>query len=300
MEEYNITFLTDSRYVNPEVINPYVQDILDEDNLVIQALRKKGINVNRVDWADPVYEWATTKFAVFRTTWDYFDRYEEFIKWLNKVKDIVQFINPIELILWNLDKHYLKDLSQKGINITETKFIETGEHITLTNVLHEAGWKDAILKPAVSGSARHTYRISEMNVAEHEDIFKELIAKESMLVQPFQKSVLKRGEISLIYFAGVYSHAIQKIAKVGDFRVQSDFGGSVHNYSPTAKEIKLGEEAIQACSQIPVYGRVDVIEDNYGKSAVMELEIIEPELWFRFHPVSAQAMANAIIDYIDL
>ena len=134
MKKYNITFLTDSRYVIPEVINPFVQDILDDDNLIIQALRKRGMNVNRVDWADPDYDWSTSKFAVFRTTWDYFDRYEEFIKWLNKVKDIVQFINPIELILWNMDKHYLKDLSQKGINITETKFIEAGEHITLTNV----------------------------------------------------------------------------------------------------------------------------------------------------------------------
>ena len=298
MNKYDITILTDSRYVNPGKINTYVQNILDEDNLVIQALKERGLSVIRVDWADPDYDWSSTKFALFRTTWDYFDRFEEFMKWLNAVQEVVNFINPIELILWNLDKHYLQDLSEKGINIPDTKFIERGEQTTLSKVFHDAGWIDAILKPAVSGSARHTYRLSKANLADHEAIFQQLIAKEAMLLQLFQNTVLKRGEVALMYFDGNYSHAIIKVAKPGEFRVQSDFGGSVHNYTPTTEELTLGEKSLQACARVPVYARVDIIDDNDGNPAVSELELIEPELWFRFYPASAQAMADAVANYI--
>ena len=167
MKKYNITILTDSRYINPDKINAYVQAILDEDNLVIQALEKRGFNVIRVDWADPNYDWSATNIALFRTTWDYFERFDEFMVWLNATKDIIHFINPVELILWNLDKHYLQDLAAKFINIPDTIFIEPGEQTTLTKVFHDASWTDAILKPAVSGSARHTYRLSENNLTEH-------------------------------------------------------------------------------------------------------------------------------------
>ena len=298
MNKYDIIFLTDHRYVNPDKVNTYVQDILDDDELIIQALAERGLSVIRADWADPDYDWSKAKIAIFRTTWDYFERFEEFMKWLNKMKNIVHFINPIELIMWNLDKHYLQDLSNKGVNITDTKFVESGEQTTLSKLFHDAAWTDAILKPAVSGSARHTYRLSENNLADHEAIFQRLIAKESMLLQPFQNSVLKRGEVALMYFDGNYSHAILKVAQPGDFRVQSEFGGTVHNYTPTAEEVILGEKTIQACSPIPTYARVDIIEDNNGIAAVMELEIIEPELWFRYFPAAADAMANAIVKHI--
>jgi glutathione synthase/RimK-type ligase-like ATP-grasp enzyme len=215
------------------------------------------------------------------------------------VKEVVSFINPIELILWNLDKHYLQDLSEKGINIPDTKFIEPGEQTTLSKVFHDTGWTDAILKPAVSGSARHTYRLSKANLTDHEAIFQQLIAKEAMLLQSFQHSVIIKGEVALMYFDGHYSHAVKKFAKPGEFRVQSDFGGTVHNYLPTAEEIILGEKTMQACDPLPTYARIDIIEDNNGDSAVMELEIIEPELWFRFYPSAAQSMADAVVKYIN-
>ena len=298
MKKFDITFLTDSRYVNPEEINPYIQNILDEDVLVIQALEERGLSVNRVDWADPNYDWQSVKFALFRTTWDYFDRIDEFMTWLNATKDKVKFINPIELILWNLDKHYLQDLAEKGVNITDTIFIEPGDKTALSKVFHAAQFTDAILKPAISGSARHTYKLSENNLADHEAIFQELIAQESMLLQPFQYSVLEKGEVALMFFGGKYSHAVLKVAKPSEFRVQSEFGGTIHNYSPSANEIKLAEKALQVCDPTPIYARIDIIDDNNGKPAVSELEIIEPELWFRLHPPSATTMAEAIITHI--
>jgi glutathione synthase/RimK-type ligase-like ATP-grasp enzyme len=298
MTNYNISLLTDSRYVSPDTINPYVQNILTEDILLTEALEARGVSVNRVDWADKNYDWSLTDYAIFRTTWDYFERFDEFINWLDTTKEIIKFINPVEMINWNLDKHYLQDLAEKGINIPPTIFIETGTTTTLRKLFEDAGWPQAILKPAVSGAARHTYRLDETSIAPHENIFQELIAKEVMLLQPFQRSVLQKGEVALMFFNGKYSHAVLKVAKPGDFRVQDDFGGTVHDYTPTNEEIILGEQTLQACTTMPVYARVDIIEDNNNVPAVSELEIIEPELWFRFHHPAASKMADAIFNYI--
>jgi len=298
MKKYDFVLLTDSRYVHPKDINTYIRSILDEDLLVIKALENKGMSVIRVDWADENFDWSSAKTAIFRTTWDYFDRFDEFISWINNTKSQLSFINSVELILWNIDKHYMQDLAAQGVNIPETRFIESGEQISLNEILSATGWNDAILKPAISASARHTYRINPGNCSKLESVYQSLIQTEAMLLQPFQNSVLERGEIALMFFEGKYSHAILKTAKKGDFRVQSEFGGTVQDHIPTQAEITLGEQVLQACNSMPVYARVDIIEDNNGILAVAELELIEPELWFRYTPEAAESFADAVIKYL--
>ena len=127
----DIVILTDNRYVNPKQKDWYIDQVLQEDKILQKALEKKGLKVCKKDWADTKFDWNTTKFAIFRTTWDYFDRFNEFIKWINKTKKKTTFINPIETIIWNIDKHYLKDLSENGLNITPTLFIEKNEKTNL-------------------------------------------------------------------------------------------------------------------------------------------------------------------------
>src|SRR5688572_26220505 len=106
MKSFDITLLTDSRYVNPVEVNWYIQNILDDDRLVTEALEKRGLTVTRTNWDNPAFDWSKTRFAIFRTTWDYFDRFGEFAEWLKKVSTQTQLINPIETIWWNIDKHY--------------------------------------------------------------------------------------------------------------------------------------------------------------------------------------------------
>ena len=96
-------------------------------------------------------------------------------------------------------------------------------------------------------------------------------------------------------FDGKYSHAVLKIAKEGEFRVQDDFGGSVHQYDPSDEEIEFAEHVAAHTSPLPAYARVDVIWDNNDQLAVAELELIEPELWFRFKPEAADLMADAVL-----
>ena len=126
----------------------------------------------------------------------------------------------------------------------------------------------------------------------------ELLTRESMIVQPFQADIALTGEDSLMVFDGRYSHAVRKVPKPGDFRVQDDHGGTVYKYRPTDEQIALSERAAAVCQPVPVYGRVDMVRDNVGRLAVMELELIEPELWLRFHPPAAERFAECLIAFL--
>ena len=294
-KKYDIVILTDSRFMNPETKDEYVQNVLLEDNYAKTALEQKGLRVGRTNWDDDGFDWTETEYAIFKTTWDYFDRYEEFSKWLEDVSKKTKLINRIETIRWNVDKHYLLDLNKKSVNIPKTIFIEKGDDRALTDIFMNSGWKDSILKPVVSGGGRHTYKIDKVNVIEHEKIYRELIENEAMMLQEFQYSVIEEGELTFVVFGGKFSHAVLKRAKAGDFRVQDDYGGTVHEYTASKQEIEFAELIVSLCNPIPVYGRVDAIKDNDGNLAVSELELIEPELWFRTKPESADDYAEAVL-----
>jgi glutathione synthase/RimK-type ligase-like ATP-grasp enzyme len=294
MSTYDITILTAEQYLAPTEPDWYVQQILLEDRMLQEALVRLGLRVHRQDWTSRSFDWSETTAVIFRSTWDYTSRYPEFLDFINAASRLTRLINPPETILWNLDKHYLRDLHHRGINIPETMYIEQGNTLRLPELLSRSGFSDAILKPAMSAGARHTYRVSPQNAEELNTLFETLTAGEAMMLQPFLPSVLTDGEVTLVMIGGKYSHAIRKTAKPGDFRVQDDFGGTVHPYSPTAEEIAFAERTVSVCDPVPIYARVDILRDLKGLPAVSELEAIEPELWFRFHPPAADRLAEAI------
>lgn len=298
MTDFDVVILTESRYENPTQINDYIKNVLTEDALLQKALEDLGLVVIRKDWADPEFNWAHTKCAVFRSTWDYFDRFSEFKSWLERVEPLTTFVNPIPQIKWNTDKWYLKDLSQQGIHVVETSYIKKGENRSLDALISETGWKEVILKPTIAGAARHTYRVNSDTVSEHEAIFRQLIANEDMMLQPFQINIMEKGEISFMVIGGKFTHAVLKKGKAGDFRVQDDFGGTLHEYHPSSEEIQFSEEVVQACEPIPAYARVDVMWDNDGNLALSEVEILEPELWFRRNENAAHTLAEVIAERI--
>ena len=294
MKKFDVVILSERRYVNPVKVDAYVKNLLLEDDLVKKALEKEGLKVTRLSWDDPDFNWSDTKYILFRTTWDYFDRFTEFSAWLKKVSQQTKLINSEAIIRWNLDKHYLLDLQNKGVHICESYFVEKGETASLQEIVTKYNLKNFVLKPCISGGGRHTYKITSETIAAHETTFKKLIKEEAYIVQPFQKNIVEKGEISLIIIIGDFTHAFLKIAKPGDFRVQDDFGGTVHDYTPTSEEIAFAEKAIKACNELPLYARVDIFTDNDNKLAIAELELIEPELWFRNHPEAAIKLSQPI------
>ncbi len=311
-EKAGIALLTDHRYTagRADKDDWYLANILRDDALLQKALADLGISSVRVDWADAGIDWSAFSCAVFRTTWDYFERIPEFLSWLGNIENDTLLCNEAALIRWNLDKHYMADLEQQGIPIVPTRFLEPGSEATLSDVINETGWHDAILKPCISGAARHTYRINRTNADRIHSELLPLLNTKSFIVQPFLADVLHSGEDTLVLIDGEYTHAVTKKPKPGDFRVQDDHGGTVHHCRPDRVQIKLAEQTIAACRTVtqpatrtvsrpvPVYGRVDMVRDSDGDWRVMELELIEPELWLRNHPPAARALAHAIARFL--
>ena len=292
----DVALLTERRYTATVAADGdwYLDNILRDDLLLQSALARHGISSARIDWASPDVDWSQFRCAVFRTTWDYFERQTEFTAWLKHVRKQTRLCNDAALIDWNMDKHYLADLQAKGIPIVPSKFIERGSTLTLHELLDESGWDEAIIKPCISGAARHTYRLNRESAASLEPVVRQLLTDESLILQPLQQSVLRDGEDTLMLFNGCFTHAVRKLPKPGDFRVQDDHGGTAHPYEPSTAQIEFAQRAMAACQPTPAYGRVDLVQDNHGNLAVMELELIEPELWLRNHPSAATEFADAI------
>ena len=290
----DIAIVTQKEYVAPKETNDYINNVLLEDDILREALEKEGFTTARVAWDDNTFDWTKTRVILFRAIWDYFERFNEFELWLQKVKTQTRLLNSADIIYWNIDKHYLGDLIKSGVHVAPTRFIALNEDLTLAALFKETGWSTAVLKPCISGAGLDTYKLHHSTCEAFEETFQELIQNKAMLFQPFLKNIQEKGEISLMIMDGQYTHAILKKAKPGEFRVQDDHGGTVHPYTPTPLEIEFAEQAVAACAHRPVYARVDIIEDNTGALSVAELELIEPELWFRFQPSAAQTLAKGI------
>lgn len=297
-KKFDIVLLTDKRYVNPTEITPYIANVLLEDKLLTKKLINSGLKVHRTNWDNPEFDWTTTKTVLFRATWDYFERINEFLPWLESVKEKTQLINDYSTIKWNLDKHYLNDLAKKGINIPNSTFIEQGNSQTLYSFIEKLGYKQFILKPAVSGAGRHTYKINFDEVLNYEKIFKELTHSECMIIQEYQQNITTKGEIALVFFGKNYSHSVLKMAKKGDFRVQDDFGGTIVDYIPNKTEIEFASAIISSINPTPAYARIDLIWDNNNELCLSELELIEPELWFRNNKNAANKLTQEIINIL--
>ncbi|MEP3389270.1 MAG: hypothetical protein ABJO02_13840, partial [Reichenbachiella sp.] len=225
MAQYDIVLLTDSRFTVDNPPDQYADNVVLEDRLLFDAFERKGLKTFKTNWDNPNFDWTSTKCAMIRTTWDIYDdgKFEQFQAWLERVKDQTRLINDYDTIQWNVDKHYLKDLEARGIKIPPTIFIPQGDKRSLEEIVESSGWTNPILKPAISGGGRHTYKLTDEKLREVSGTFSELMQNESMLLQEFQHNVVDKGELTLMVFDGQYSHAVLKKAKAGDFRVQDDF-----------------------------------------------------------------------------
>ena len=294
-------------------VEGYAENVILEDNLVCKALEKRGLTAKRVAWCDPKVNWSKMACAVFRTTWDYFDRWPAFSAWLEVAASRTTLLNAPEVLRWNLDKHYLMDLQSAGIAVVPTNYFAKGSNTPLFEVMRQQQWSDVVVKPAIAGGAFDTYRVTQSGEVTHlfpvhpthgdcESLWRMLLTKQDMLVQPFLREVIEFGEISLIWIEGEVTHGVQKEAKKDDFRVQDDHGGAVHPIGLSPELVQIAQDIMAKCIQhctrrgwyAPLYARVDLMRDDQGEWLVSELEMVEPELWFRFCPSAADALAKAI------
>jgi glutathione synthase/RimK-type ligase-like ATP-grasp enzyme len=267
-----------------------------ESHLLVAALEKLGIEVAVRPW-DDFTDWAAVPLVVVRTPWDYATWRAQFVEWAQGVAAVTTLVNPAPVLEWNSHKSYLLDLQGAGVPVIATTLVRRhASHSERVRAL--ARYLDEIvIKPAVSvgaiGALRTTGGSDE--AAEHLGV---LSATGDVLVQPMATAVVDEGETSLIYFDCEFSHAVRKIPAAGDYRVQQHHGGRVVVHEPSRAELAVGKVALDAALEAApdaaqgrlTYARVDVVRVEAGP-AVMEVELIEPELFFRYVPEAAPRFA---------
>ena len=288
----DFVILTEDRYEKPKNINWYIKNVLNEDSILLNEIANLGFSVKRISWSSKSFDWSNVKYVIFRTTWDYFEKLNDFRLWMKKTSKKTKFINPYSQILWNLDKVYLNDFKNQGINIVPSFFVN--QKCSLNEIVNYTKWENVVVKPTISAAAWNTHLVLKQDLSLFEPTFQDLQKNHNLLVQEFQKNILSRGEFSLMVIGGKYTHAVIKRVKKGDYRVQDDYGGSVERYNAPNEMVGFAESIISKCDPIPFYARVDIIIDNNNEFALSELELIEPELWFRFCPESAHLLAKEV------
>jgi glutathione synthase/RimK-type ligase-like ATP-grasp enzyme len=256
-------------------------DLHESDIPLIALFKQYNINAEAVIWNNPDIEWQVYDAVLIRSVWDYHLHETAFTQWLKMLEQTgIYVLNPASTLLSNRHKFYLQQLEKHGINIIPTAFIPRTESFSLPAII-TTEWNKAVIKPAVSAGS---YLTKVFTTGEADTIEKEYstIARErDLLIQPFLPEVISNGEISLLYFNRQFSHAVLKTPKQGDFRVQQEFGGHTVAYTPTAETLEAAGNILQKIPGELLYARVDGVILN-GQFALMELELIEPYLFFDY------------------
>ena len=270
-----------------------VPGIHPDDGYLAACLRARGVEPVACVWNDPAVDWAGFDAVLVRSTWDYFQHYAAFLRWLDRLP--VPLINDRALVRWNSDKRYLLDLAGHGVDIIPTRLAAAAELPACTRAM--AG-QELIVKPTVSGTAWHTVRGRPGEPA-FQAALAALPPDFSYLVQPFLAEVLEEGEWSLLFFGGHYSHAVIKRPAAGDFRVQSDFGGTSQLAEPPGHVLASAQRALAATAALGhadiAYARVDGVVAG-GGFRLMELEMIEPYLHLGVRPEAAERFAAQLCE----
>ncbi|GGE50336.1 glutathione synthetase-like protein [Pedobacter psychrotolerans] len=274
------------------------QTVETEDERLLVFLQAKGLNIELVIWNDPLINWENYQLAILKSPWDYFDLIDDFHTWLDQLeKKGVKLLNPIDIVRWNTDKQYLKEIENAGLPITPCVFVNKEVKINLEDFFGILNTDRLIVKPCVSGGAKNTFSVTVDNVKEINKELHHLIQKENFIIQPFLKEIIENGEWSFIFFNGVYSHSLIKKAKAGDFRVQPAHGGSVHPQNPNQEMIDTASKYVKLFAKNCLYARVDGTFVN-DKFLLMELELIEPFLFLNTDLQNYDRYYNALKELI--
>lgn len=263
-----------------------------DDMPLVAALTELGVEATPCIWTDPAIDWAAFDAVLIRTPWDYFQRYAEFTAWLDRLP--VPTINDQALLRWNSDKRYLLELQACGVDTIPTDLVPGAR---LCGWLEAQSGREIVVKPTVSGGAWHTER-GVVGDPAFAAAVQRLPTEFAYLVQPLIPEVLTDGEWSLLYFDGEFSHAVLKRPAAGDFRVQAQFGGSEVALDPGPEVRACAEAALQATAACGypdhAYARVDGVVVG-GRFLLMELEMIEPHLFFAHWPAAARRLAENLV-----
>ncbi|MEJ7733759.1 MAG: hypothetical protein WKG00_31760 [Polyangiaceae bacterium] len=269
-------------------------ELFSDDQLLIPALAELGVRAEPAVWSRGDVDWTAFDALVIRSPWDYFERPVEFRRWLDaRIASGITLCNAGETILWNFDKRYLAGMAEAGVATVPTLFVGQGASDDIAALVRARGWDDIVIKPTVAGGAYRTHRLRVADYARYAEDVATTLKDRGVLVQPFLPEIVAEGELSLLFFDGVFSHAACKRAKAGDYRVQFTFGGTFDRVEMAPALIEQARACIAHAPGSPAYARVDgVLQD--GRFILMELEVFEPFLFLALEPEAPRRLALAI------
>jgi glutathione synthase/RimK-type ligase-like ATP-grasp enzyme len=287
---------------------PHFPDLHDDWPLVRAALDAAGVDATAVVWSDPAVDWASFGLIVANGAWDNIHRVDEFLAWVDaRERSGVPVVNSPATLRWNLDKRYLRELEAAGVPVVPTTWVEGADGGGAAradadvDVVLPAG--EVVVKPSISGGGHRTARYEPHEHEAARAHVRDLVDSGRVaMVQPYQAAVDDEGERALVFLGGEFSHAITK-----DPMIRRGVGPLDHlidnqvtrPVSASPAELDLGRRAVAAAGGMlgpTTYARVDVVTRSDGVPAVLELELLDPVLFFVHEPGAAATYAAVLAE----
>jgi len=276
---------------------------LDEDMPpLLEAFAAAGAEAKIGDWDDPGIDWTRFAAAVLRSAWDYAERRSEFLDWVERTAARTMLYNPVPVVRWNSDKHYLRELARAELPVVPTSYVETAAEApgVLAEFLAQQAAAELVVKPAIGAGARGTRRHGRSATAEVLAHVRSILESgRAVMLQPYLEEVDIRGESALMFIEGRFSHAVRKGALLPRGRLPTAGLFAPEEIAALTAESAELAAAERVLARLPfgalLYARVDLVRDAEGQPRLLELEITEPSMYLAHAPGSAERFARAAL-----
>lgn len=268
------------------------------DNLLDSPMADCGWQTSHISWREKNMDWGQFDAVIIRSTWDYQDDADLFMKVLLEIENSgTVLLNSLKIAQWNINKNYLKEVEQKGAKIIPTIWLDNFDFSLLAGYFDYFKTEQLVIKPTVSANSDNTFWLKKDTYVENKELLETSLVERQLMVQPFIPAIVEEGEYSLFYFAGAYSHCILKTPKKGDFRVQEEHGGILKSINPSKELISAAQIALKTVPEKVLYARIDLVsyKDEFH---LMEIELIEPSLYFNLDDQAAINFSQAFSQWM--
>ena len=279
-------------YLTMDDIGNFVSDA----DLSFAPMAELGWQVDMVPWRREA-DWNDYDLVYICTPWDYQNDVDGFLDVLATIEQSsARLCNSLQLVRWNLEKTYLQELESRGADIVPSRFFDSfdGRRVEACFDRYKTG--TIVLKPVVGANSDNIFVVTRPLPGDVVDQLRDAFTHRPFFVQPFMDSVQIEGEYSLFFFSGGYSHAILKKPRPGDFRTQEEHGADILSVTAPEALVEAARHVLGVVNPQPVYVRADFVRGKGERFLLMELELIEPALYFRTDPGSAARFARALTE----
>lgn len=274
---------------------PDVAELFADDRLLIAEFAQRGVEAESVVWSDPTVDWRRFDLALIRSTWDYIDERERFLSVMAGIDaSPCRLFNPLDAVRWNSHKSYLFDLQAWQVPIVPSQLTSTTAPALLQEQAINEGWQSAVLKPIVGAGAADVSLVPAHEIASTVERLARQRAQQAFLLQPLVESVRSEGEWSFIYVDRELCHVLLKKPAPGDYRSHGIYGGTVATAAPRPDDLVEVDAILDRLPFDLLYARVDLVRLD-GRLVVMELELIEPILYFNLAPRGVGRLVSAAL-----